>query len=88
MSFRPSYSLFKEMNLTEILKTEAEKKMNENKNLKDKKKIIKDSSYDSSIDRNESIVSEEYSSSKTSFHSGQKSPKKTTEKMKKDLTDK
>ena len=88
MSFRPSYSLFKEMNLTEILKTEAEKKMNLTKNLKDKKELIKDSSYDSSLEINESIESEEYSSSKTSFHSGKKSPKKTSEKMKRGVTTK
>ena len=81
MSFRPSYTLLKAKDFSELLKNEAQKKLNLSKNLNTDKSQNVDSSLYSSNEENESYENEEISSSKTSKKD---IPKKTIEKKKKE----
>ena len=86
MSFRPSYTLLKAKDFSELLKNEAQKKINLTKNLKEQNEKNKndDSSFYSSNEENESYENEEISSSKTINDSKKEIPKKTIEKKKKE----
>ena len=86
MSFKPSYTLLKSKDFNDLLKTEAEKKINLGKNLNKQKENEKEnnSSDYSSNEENESVENEEYSSSKTFTDSKKEIPKKIVEKKKKE----
>ena len=80
--YRPSYTLLKAKNFSELLKLEAQKKINIDQilNKKKEKKKKDDSSYCSSDEENESDENEELS---YNSESNKSIPKKTIEKTKK-----
>ena len=86
LSFKPNYTLCKTNEFNNLLKSEAEKKLNIDKTQKNKKrKKDEDSSFNySSNEENESLENEEYSSSKTFSDSKKNAQKKVTEKNKKE----
>ena len=87
MSFKPSYDLIKAKDFSELLKKEAQKKIDINKKINNQKetKIKEDSSFYSSNIENESNEKEQNSSSKSfSDYSKKNLPKKISEKKKKE----